>query len=70
MSAQTNFRAVDMLGSKKPVDVVVAEKVTPAPKAKAPKATSVVVEEVTTPVEEVVVPVEEVVEEAAAPTKE
>ena len=62
MSVQTNFRAVDMLGGAKPVEGVAAKPA--APKAKAPKATPVVVEEV------VVAPVEDVVEEAVAPTEE
>lgn len=72
MSAQTNFRAVDMLGGvKKAAEVVVEKKAAPAPKAKAPKEAPVVVEEVVVaPVEEVVAPVEDVVEEAAAPTEE
>jgi hypothetical protein len=62
MSVQTNFRAVDMIGATKPVEVVVEKPV--APKAKAPKAAPVVVEEVVAPVEDVIV------EEVAAPTEE
>jgi hypothetical protein len=62
MSVQTNFRAVDMLGSSKAVEVVAEKSVTP--KAKAPKAAPVVVEEVVAPVEDVIV------EEVAAPTEE
>jgi hypothetical protein len=62
MSVQTNFRAVDMLGGVKAVEVVAEKPV--APKAKAPKAEPVAVEEV------VVAPVEDVVEEAVAPTEE
>lgn len=63
MAVQTNFRAVDMPGAVKPVEVVVEKKTAPAPKAKAPKVEPVVVEEV-------VAPVEDVVEEAPAPTEE
>lgn len=64
MAVQTNFRAVDMIGSKRVVDVVVENKVV-APKAKAPKVEPVVVEEVVAPVVEDIV-----VEEVAAPTEE
>jgi hypothetical protein len=64
MAVQTNFRAVDMPGAAKPAEVVVEKKAAPAPKAKAPKAAPVVVEETVAPV------VEDVVEEVAAPTEE
>ncbi len=62
MAVQTNFRAVDMPGNT--TAPVVEKKAAPAPKAKAPKAAPVVVEEVVAPV------VEDVVEEVAAPTEE
>jgi hypothetical protein len=65
MTVQTNFRAVDMPGAAKAVEVVVEKKVASAPKAKTTKVAPVVAEEVV-----VDAPAEDVVEEVAAPVEE